>query len=300
VTHFASITGARGPFRLRPLETANLAALLLLTMLTLGLYPRLPEAGGLLLRFALMGAAVAFVIALVQRPARVPPAIRWFLDFYPAAFIPLIFESLGPLISTARGNPRDNLLIAADRILFGVDVTVWLERLVRPWVNDVFYLFYSSYYFISLVLGFWLWARDRATARRFIFTLAIVYYVSYAGYFTIPALGPRTALAEAQRVSIQTTPISRAINDTINRLEQTKLDVFPSGHTMVAVGVLLIAWKRARRLFWILLPIAVGLILSTVYCRYHYVVDVLAGAALAVATVPLGDWLYDRMVGREA
>jgi membrane-associated phospholipid phosphatase len=39
---------------------------------------------------------------------------------------------------------------------------------------------------------------------------------------------------------------------------------------------------------------------STVYCRYHYVVDVLAGLGLAVVTVPLGDRIYDRLASGES
>ena len=57
-------------------------------------------------------------------------------------------------------------------------------------------------------------------------------------------------------------------------------DCFPSGHTEIALVVLLYAWRFERRYFCGLLP-AVGLLLfSTVYLRYHYVVDVLAGALL--------------------
>jgi membrane-associated phospholipid phosphatase len=120
--------------------------------------------------------------------------------------------------------------------------------------------------------------------------------VSYVGYFLVPALGPRFALASQQTLTLETTSLSRAISMTIDQLERTKFDVFPSGHTMIAAAVLLVAWKRARRAFWALLPVGTGLIVSTVYCRYHYVVDVLAGLALAVAVVPIADRLYDRIV----
>ena len=64
---------------------------------------------------------------------------------------------------------------------------------------------------------------------------------------------------------------------------------------MISVTVLLVAWKRARTTFWFLLPIATGLIISTVYCRYHYVIDLIAGATLACITVPIGDRIYDRL-----
>jgi membrane-associated phospholipid phosphatase len=65
---------------------------------------------------------------------------------------------------------------------------------------------------------------------------------------------------------------------------------------MITVSVLIVAWRRLRWLFWVLLPVATLLVLSTVYCRYHYVVDVIAGIVLAFATVPLGDRLYARLM----
>jgi len=69
---------------------------------------------------------------------------------------------------------------------------------------------------------------------------------------------------------------------------------------MITATVLLVAFRRSRTAFWVLLPFGVGLILSTVYCRYHYVVDVLAGLVLAFVSVPLGDDLYDRATRRQA
>ena len=174
-------------------------------------------------------------------------------------------------------------------------MTVWLQRFVRPRLTDLFYLSYTTYYFIALALGFVLWRRSRRDLQRFIFTLTLCYYVSYAGYFLVPALGPRYALADAHSVKLETTPISVTIERTLNELEHTKFDVFPSGHTMIAVAVLLVAFRRARDVFWSLLPFATLLVLSTVYCRYHYVVDVIAGIVLAVATVPAGDAIWERL-----
>jgi len=100
-------------------------------------------------------------------------------------------------------------------------------------------------------------------------------------------------------VVLETTALSAAIERTLNELERTKFDVFPSGHTMIAVAVLLVAFRRARDVFRVLLPVAVLLVLSTVYCRYHYVVDVLAGIILAIATVPVGDAIWERLVGAD-
>jgi membrane-associated phospholipid phosphatase len=286
--------------RIRPTEAIHFAALAILSVVAVVVRRRLEDPTAMLLGYAGLAAAVLAVTALTRNIDRLPAPLAFLLDFYPAASLPILFNTLEPLITALRGGPRDDLLIAADRAMFGVDVTVWMQRLVHPILNDLFYGFYASYYFIALTLGIVLWLHDRPTARRYVFTLMVVYFVSYAGYFAIPALGPRFAQAAEYTVSLVTTPIARAINDTINSLEKTKCDVFPSGHTMVTVAVLLVAWKRARRTFWYLLPVASGLIFATVYCRYHYVIDVITGATLAFLTVPIGDWTYDRVMRRRA
>ena len=284
--------------RLRPLEAVNLAALAVLAAVTLLLWRRLADPGDILLRFSLMGAFLAVVVFLSTLPRPLPKALQVAVDFYPAAFIPFVYESLGALIAAARGRARDDLLIAADRAILGDDVTVLLQPFVRPGLAAFLYVAYSTYYFLPIVLGGFLWSKSPPEARRFIFTLSVCFYVSYAGYFTIPAYGPRTALADRHTVPLDTNSIARAIDRTINQLEHTKLDAFPSGHTMITVAVLIVAWLRARKLFWVLLPVALLLIFSTMYCRYHYVVDVLAGIVLAFATVPLGDRLYQRLLRR--
>jgi membrane-associated phospholipid phosphatase len=281
--------------RVRPLEALNLLTLALLSGLTLWLDGRVPAAGAILTRYALMAVGLALVTAVVRREDRLPSVLKFAVNFYPMAFVPLLYESLGPLISAARPVARDGMLIAADRALFGSDPTVWLQRFIRPFLTDVFYVSYLSYYFIAIGLGIVIWMRDRAVARRFIFTLTLAYVLSYAGYFAVPALGPRIALAGSHSVPLETTAVSRAISSTLDELENTKFDVFPSGHTMIAVIVLVVAWQRARDTLWWLLPIAIGLVISTVYCRFHYVVDVIAGALLAIVAVPLGDAIYDRL-----
>lgn len=283
---------------MRPLEALNLFTLAILSGLTLWLDGRVPDAGGILTRYALMAAGLAGVLAAVRTENRLSPVLQFAVNFYPMALIPLLYESLGPLILAARPVAMDSMLIAADRALFGSDPTVLLQRFIHPFLTDVFYVFYLAYYFIAIALGVVFWVRDRVVARRFIFTLSLAYVLSYAGYFAVPALGPRAALAGSHFVPLQTTAVSRAISATLDELEHTKCDVFPSGHTMVAVLVLIVAYQRARDAFWWLLPVAIGLIVSTVYCRFHYVVDLIAGTVLAVIAVPIGDRLYDGWTGR--
>jgi membrane-associated phospholipid phosphatase len=86
--------------------------------------------------------------------------------------------------------------------------------------------------------------------------------------------------------------IAGPLQEILNRLEGVKRDAFPSGHTAITLTVVYLAWRFERRLFAFFLPVALALIASTVYCRYHYVVDVIAGIGLALLTIILGEKYY--------
>ena len=67
---------------------------------------------------------------------------------------------------------------------------------------------------------------------------------------------------------------------------------FPSSHVAVALCTVYFSFRYLRPIRYLHLAVAILLCLSTVYCRYHYVVDVLAGLVTAAVLVPIGNWLY--------
>jgi membrane-associated phospholipid phosphatase len=66
----------------------------------------------------------------------------------------------------------------------------------------------------------------------------------------------------------------------------------PSSHVAVALCTVYFSFRYLRPIRYAHLAVACLLCLSTIYCRYHYVVDVLAGLLAAAILVPLGNWLY--------
>ncbi len=67
----------------------------------------------------------------------------------------------------------------------------------------------------------------------------------------------------------------------------------PSGHTQIVLMTLSLAYRYGRVLFYLLLPLICALILSTVYLRYHYVIDLLVGGGFAIGCMVLAPRLYD-------
>jgi len=108
------------------------------------------------------------------------------------------------------------------------------------------------------------------------------FFLSYAGYFLVPAIGPRYTMTHLQTEALQGYALYPILREGLDALELEMRDCFPSGHTIIALIALWYGWKFHRALFWVLLPIVTALIFSTVYLRYHYVIDVAAGFVVAV------------------
>jgi membrane-associated phospholipid phosphatase len=226
----------------------------------------------------------------------VAPAKRGFhLSVFAAVITVLcVFNSLGVLIASIHTTTCDNFLIAVDYAIFNVHPTVWMERLISPMLSALLQFAYISYYFIPPLLGIVLIVRGRFAAfEEVLFGILLCFYLTYVGYLLVPAIGPRYTLSHLQAGDLQLSPFIETIQKSLNALEKNKTDAFPSGHTAVVLMCLYYAWKeREKILFAGLVPVITGLIISTVYLRYHYVIDVIAGIALTGLTIALAPGLW--------
>jgi membrane-associated phospholipid phosphatase len=228
---------------------------------------------------------------------------RFMHFWYPLVLVPLTYKELEYLIPRIHPRDFDRQLAAIDYRMFGVHPTVWLERITNPLLTEILQLSYTTYYFLPLVLGIVLWRNRWFEQFQFaLFVLALGFYLSYLGYISVPAIGPRF-LDEV--VKQQTKPLNglllfEPIHATLNKLEGITRDCFPSGHTVVALLVLYCARRFHLRSFGWMLPLVSALIFSTVYLRYHYVIDVIAGALLAAVIIAVAEPLYRVMGGAKA
>lgn len=278
---------------LKPADILSLAFAAGLAALTFVYTARIPDWEGVLMRYAGIAAAIVGLAALSSRSGS-PAVVRVLHAFSPVPVVLLFFDSLADLIPGIRPHYFDQALIEIDLALFGVHPTVWIERFIDPVLTAALQIAYICYYPMAIVLGATLYARGKGEQfDRAVFGLLLCFYLSYVGYLLVPAVGPRFTLHDMQRSGLEANSMVVAIQETLNSLERNKTDAFPSGHTAVAVLTLYYAWKtRERILAALLAPVVVGLIVSTVYLRYHYAIDVAAGLILAAGTIGAAPWLY--------
>ena len=70
---------------------------------------------------------------------------------------------------------------------------------------------------------------------------------------------------------------------------------FPSSHVAVALCTLYFSWQYLRPVRYVHAVAVALLMVATVYCRYHYAVDVYAGVLSGLVLLGLGEWLYRRL-----
>jgi len=184
--------------------------------------------------------------------------------------------------------------LSFDRALFGFDPAIRLEAYSAPWLTDLFYLAYVTYYFFPIVLGILLWKRSAELGREFVFSITFSFFVVYLGYVLVPAQGPRVSLATQFQGPLEVSPIAQWISSTLNALEHNRSDVFPSGHVLITILCLIWAFPREKTYLAAGLPLGFLLVISTIYCRLHYVVDMLVGGVLPFGLYPLTRWIYRR------
>lgn len=278
-------------FNIRPADTLNVSFLLFLIAVTFFFNESIRISTMLVIVFTVL---IATQIALIKY-GRTNTILEYTYDLvFPFFCILIIFESLEYMVHTIQPRDIDHVLVKIDYLIFHGHPTVLLERFINPLLTDIMQLAYISYYFLPIILGISLKVKkyDRAFDRS-LFLIIFCFYLSYIGYLSMPALGPRYTINHLHALDLDGWIISEPLQEALNRIEGIKRDAFPSGHTAVALTVLYCAYLYEKKIFWIYLPIVILLILSTVYCRYHYVVDVLAGILLAFVTIVIGNGYYE-------
>jgi membrane-associated phospholipid phosphatase len=233
---------------------------------------------------------LVFILGGVKGDA---PVLKFIQHWYPFMFLPLFFTALHYLIPVIHPQNLDQILINIDRLLTGTDPTVWLERFYNPFLVEIMQLSYLTFYFLPLLILIPLYFRkDYGRFEQLGFSFLLTFYLSYFGYLMFPALGPRYFLAHEQSIILDGTGIYHSISTALNGLENIQWDAFPSGHVAIALVYSYFAFRFFRKTFYVTIPVVSMLILSTVYLRHHYVVDVMAGVMLFAIIILTDKLLY--------
>jgi membrane-associated phospholipid phosphatase len=225
------------------------------------------------------------IAALSFLPTKLSVAPRLLRDWYPVLLLPLLFKEV-EMLAAGFGNWGLTVVLQNLEVAwFGGHPSLYLSELL-PWIPLSEYLHFCYFAYLLLVPSvgsYWYFTGQKGKFHELVFLVSVTLTVSYLFFALFPVDSPFYVFPPLG------APFEgRFFYDLVHFVSGhggARGGAFPSSHVSVAMVVLLVLWRRERPLALALLPIILGLILATVYGRFHYALDVVAGVALAATVV---------------
>lgn len=293
-------------------DVYTLVVLFLYSAAAIILYPRIPLATSILFQNGLIVAVVGASILLTSMTD--VQLFRFVRYFYVVPVVYMMYNQTNLIVHAVYPTTLyDHTLIAVDRFLFGVDPTEWLGKFSSPLLTEYLQICYFLFYLLPVLQAAELWKRGDLTAlAAFARAMAFCYFISYLLYFFMPAIGPRFMLHSYEAIGTELpglllTDVLRSLVDagggippgSLEPQQWVNRDCMPSGHTMLTITNIILAFGNRSTLRWLFVVIGGSLVFATVYLRYHYAIDVIVGALLVALCLPLeapvDRWLRSRL-----
>ncbi|MGH7804873.1 MAG: phosphatase PAP2 family protein [Candidatus Binatia bacterium] len=217
-------------------------------------------------------------IAVIHWARRRPTPLRWRvrLLLY-APLMGLSFFLLPSAFALLDLPSADARIVGWEHALLG-EMNLAIQPWEHPLLTDAMMLAYLFFFYYLVAGPAYYCIHDLGRFRKCFAGLFTVYGLGFIGYMAFPTAGPFRFLDFAEPLRTGwITELAKPVVDAASN----GVDAFPSIHVAVSVYLLTFdAWHHRRR-FWRMLAPCLALWASTVYLRYHYGVDVLAGMVLA-------------------
>lgn len=248
------------------------------------------------LRYAVIHLAIGLFMMVLVWGAAVSrnSALRFARHWYPLPLYIFFFEELQGLVHIIFPGWFDRWLIQFDFNLTAVHPAVWLAQFANPFLNDAMQFAYMTYFIFLITLPAILYFEKDFTAFWTVMTAtAIAHYSVYAIAILFPIESPYFSLASLHSAPLAGGPFTKTI-EFIEYYGRVHGAAFPSAHVAGSMVAILAARRYKPWLYWICLPFFVAMCVATVYGRYHYVADVIAGLIVGTAGWTIGEKLADR------
>ena len=206
------------------------------------------------------------------------------------AILPLIasiylYKESGRMVHIFYPGWYDNLIMNFEMNFFGVLPNFWLERFFSPVTTEILMFAYFIYLpMIPFLCIYFYFKVNPQALDQFLLPLILAYSICFLGFFIFPAASPRFVLDGGRELQ---GFVFRKIMLYIEGNGQFQGGSFPSAHCAAGTVMIFLSYRFDKKLFAFVCPIILLFFLATVYGRYHYFSDVIAGILIGLASVYL-------------
>lgn len=173
--------------------------------------------------------------------------------------------------------------------LFGVEPALAMEPWISRGSTEWFAFFYYGYFFVLAlhVLPILFLSRNPRILSEFALGLLLVLSIGQSLYVVVPGYGPANVTPPLFSTDLPPGVWWNLVNQLVESAGAQK-DIFPSIHTAAPSFILLFSFHNREHLpyryTWPLLAFFVfNIIIATMFLRWHWLVDIVAGLVLAFA-----------------
>ena len=234
----------------------------------------------------LVFAGVLALFAIIARAgqtrfAKIADLLR---DWLPLVLIIVAFREMELFLPRHFGHSFESTWIVWDRLVLGAwgvrKMIESLDSLIPLWLELCYLLVYATGFFCVAILYV---ERRRSEIPQFLAMYLLGTLLAYALFPYFPSEPPRIVYPHVEQPLITTW--ARSLNLWILKLGTIHVGVFPSAHVssvFSAAWAMFLAVPQHKWIGYGLLLYSLSVSLATVYGRYHYVADVLAGCGVSL------------------
>ena len=205
--------------------------------------------------------------------------------------VQLSYFLLRDLLPLANTGSLDDELFALGYGLFGFEPAVAMDAIVNPVTTEWFAFFYFLYFFILAlhVIPILMFSTRTQLLAEFALGMLLVFCVGHTVYMLVPGYGPYREFAGHFQNAL---PSDHWVDMVMAAVASggAQKDIFPSLHTAAPTFIAMFSFRHRDKVpfkyTWMPLSfVAVNIIIATMFLRWHYVIDVVAGLLLSVTAL---------------
>lgn len=248
--------------------------------------------------FFMAAAVIAILAALAYAEGR--PQTRSFAsyarDWMPLILVLAAYREMDWFTPRYSDHHLENLWVAWDRGVLHYSGVQFVIDHGGTWLPNLLELSYLLVYAVGpFAVASLYFMHRRPQMGKVLFLYVAGTLAAYGLFPYFPSSPPRTVFPGMDLPTSDT--IVRRLNLFLVGDYGIHSSVFPSAHVSSAFSAawaMLMYLPERKKLGWGVLIYAILVAIATVYGRYHYAVDALAGLGISVAAALLGAWLFRR------
>lgn len=235
----------------------------------------------------------------------IPMFLFWFYEYSRGLAHDFAVRFNRPLLMEELVNVERKLFFFMKDIPTVVWQYAWHVEGVTQWYDIVLFLFYTSFFWVWMGIGFFIWKFKKERFKDYIYGLLGFSLFDNIIYALWPSAPPWYAaqqgvLPPLNRVMWLTEAWNKANISAISLLDDNPFAAFPSHHVgwtfYAALFLTVIFGKKALPMF--IFPIMI--LIAVVYGAEHYVIDGIVGSLFGAITVIILQILYKRRKKKKA